>query len=87
MLSVKKAKEHCGYQAKPVHQTCSNCAAFASERILPKWMEGEINYRVNGPYTVEANGIEKNLRCADHGFAVKKTSTCRLWKAQVEKSE
>ncbi len=30
-LSVKAAKDHCGYQAKPTFPVCGNCGAFVSD--------------------------------------------------------
>ena len=82
-LSVKKAKEHCGYQGKPVLPTCGNCGAFASDMALPAWMEEQKTDRRGTQYTVEKNGVEKNLRCLDHGFAVKKMAACKLWRQKT----
>ena len=83
-LSVKAAKEHCGYQAKPVLPTCGNCGAFASEFKIPAWaMEpGHEDARKqfeSGNYAK----VEKNLRCTDHGFATKKMAACKLWRAKA----
>lgn len=82
-LSVKAAKEHCGYQAKPVLSTCANCGAFSSDFVIPEWaMEpGKERTREqfeNGTYAK----VEKNLRCNDHGFATKKMAACKLWRAR-----
>lgn len=82
-MPVKKAKEHCGYEAKPVFNTCANCAAFASDMELPAWMQEEKKDWDGTEYTVEKHGIEKNLRCTDHGFVTKKLATCKLWRAKV----
>lgn len=82
-LSVKKAKEHCEYQAKPVLPTCGNCEAFASDFEIPKWAlePGKENYRRCFEDGISAK-VEKNMRCTDHGFATKKMSTCKLWRAK-----
>ena len=77
---VKKAKDHCGYEPKPVLPVCVNCAAFRREMVTPAWLvknypDGELG---GNPLSYYAQ--EKNLRCADHGFAVKKMATCRLFK-------
>jgi hypothetical protein len=78
MMSPKKAKEHCGYIAKPEHNTCSNCGAFASDFIYPIWVVSEAD---RAKYDIMRYAkLEKNLRCTDHGFAVKKTATCGLWR-------
>lgn len=91
--NVKKAKEDCGYEERPFQEMCSNCGAFSSEMILPAWMiernktieEAKLKYVEI--YTVEKNGVEKNLQCADHGFAVKRTSRCAKWRpAETELS-
>jgi len=90
MLSVKKAKDHCGYEQKPVQKICKNCAAFSSDLVLPKWMVeiNEVRLAIQGRreriYDAKTDGQEKNLRCTDHGFAVKKTASCKLWKARKE---
>jgi len=78
-MDVKKAKEHCGYTAKPVLPVCGNCGAFTSERKLPAWMV-EYNKNQPGNCSVEDHGGERNMRCTDHGFAVKKMASCKLWR-------
>lgn len=87
MMPVKKAKAHCGYEAKPVFQTCGNCGAFASDKVLPAWMQEKADTGKKdwdgSEYTVEKHGVEKNLRCTDHGFATKKMATCKLWRAAL----
>lgn len=87
MSPVKQAKAHCGYEERPVHQTCGNCGAFSSELALTARMVGKVHWLTKEPYTVEKNGVEKNLRCSDHGFAVKKTANCKLWRAKPEKPQ
>lgn len=81
-MTPKKAKEYSGYQEKPVLPVCWNCQAFTSEMQLPAWME-ERN-RSGERYTIEENGIEKNLRCSDHGFAIKKMASCNSFKAREQ---
>lgn len=94
-MTTKEAKELCGYQAKPVHKTCSNCASFTSVMVLPAWMlkslndDGEIRIYDNGARKYcseeevpEAYKIEGKMRCTDHGFATKKTATCNMWRAK-----
>ena len=83
-MPVKKAKEHCGYEAKPTLPTCGNCGAFASDRVLPAWMAEKKKDWKGAEYTVEEYGVEKNTRCTDHGLATKKTAACRLWRAKTD---
>ena len=80
MSNVKKAKDHCGYEAKPVLRTCGNCAAFASDFVTPAWVKTDRDraYVEDGTYAKQ----EKNMRCTDHGFATKKLATCRLYRAK-----
>lgn len=81
-MNIKQAKEHCGYEAKPVHHQCGNCGAFASEMVYPAWVKTDIqrmNYDKAG-YAL----VERNMRCVDHGFATKKTATCRLWRKPIK---
>lgn len=91
-MTPKEAKERCGYQAKPVHPACANCGAFASDLQVPAWMVGE--FEQEGVLRIHAGAsmriykdlaevpdhlkVEKNLRCTDHGFAIKKTAVCAL---------
>ena len=82
-LSVKAAKQYCGYQAKPVHPTCGNCGAFASDFEIPAWATGPWEDMTrkqfeDGTYAK----VEKNMRCTDHGFATKKRATCKLWRSK-----
>lgn len=89
-MSTKKSKEQSGYQEKPILPVCGNCQAFTSEMQLPAWMEernrsGEGVYFKSGElYTIEKNGVEKNLRCSDHGFAIKKMASCNSFKAREQ---
>lgn len=78
----KKAKELCGYQAKPVQQTCGNCAAFAFDKIIPDWLlaDGRTSY-CGRPISVEEFGVTKNQRCTAFAFATKRSATCNEWKA------
>jgi hypothetical protein len=73
MMKVKDAKRHCGYDPKPVFHVCGNCGAFIS--TFKKYDLG---------FSGEAYSEEKNLRCLDHGFAVKKQATCKLWRPKPE---
>lgn len=86
MMSPKKAKEHCGYEAKPTLPTCGNCGAFASDMVLPAWMAEEQKDWKGDEYTAEEHGVEKNMRCTDHGFATKKMAACKLWRAKTDTS-
>lgn len=78
-LSPKKAKEHCGYEEKPMRSACGNCAAFASDFEYPTWCQtpGERENFDRNNYAK----TEKNIRCTDHGFVVKKRGLCKLWRA------
>lgn len=83
---IQIKRDECGYQEKPPAKQCNTCVDFACDRLLPKWMEernasGEGVYCERGTlYTVERHGVEKNLRCARHGFAVKKMARCGDWR-------
>ena len=91
MSKQSEAQAAQGYVAKPEPSTCINCAHFKSERVLPSWMVRD-NVAGKKPwpgfgeknppdrYTVEVNGVEKNMRCGVGGFAVKKTATCNEFK-------
>jgi hypothetical protein len=81
VMSVKKAKEQCGYEEKPVRASCSNCKAFASDMEYPSWCKTQAERS-----EFDSKGyakLEKNMRCIDHGFAVKKLGLCRLWGPKV----
>jgi len=78
-MTVKQAKEHCGYEAKPIRQMCANCEAFRSDFVIPEWARS--NKAIVRTFKDGRRAkIEKNCRCADHGFSVKKQAVCRLWK-------
>jgi len=77
---VQKAKEHCGYEAKPVTQHCSNCGAFASDMWYPGWVKTEDQ---KADFDRKYAKIEQNRRCTDHGFSIKKKTCCRLWRAKA----
>lgn len=83
MSKQAEAKEAQGYTTSV--RNCGNCAHMTSERGLPEWMREDNADRANrglSPcYTVEAYGIEKNLRCGIGDFAIKKTATCSKHKA------
>lgn len=85
MSEISDKKAACGYTQKVIPSTCGNCAHFASDRTLPEWMEVLNSRRVRAYYTVEKDGIEKNLRCTKHGFTVKKMARCGDWEAKAEK--
>lgn len=86
-----KAKAEQGYRTEP--QNCGNCAHKTSEVKLPEWMikrneeraaDAEAGRSSYGrEYTVERDGIERNVRCGIGGFAVKKTATCNSWTAKA----
>jgi hypothetical protein len=92
MLSVKKAREHCGWKAKPDLPTCGNCGAFASDLVAPAWMRRDLEtegaIRVGNPARIfktvdalpDSYKVESGLRCVDHGFSTKKTASCKLWR-------
>lgn len=87
-MSTLKLKSDCGYLEKPPQQNCSTCAHFTFEKILPAWMldqnkSDDKTCVSDEPFTVERNGVEKNLRCSLHGFAVKKLARCNSWKAKA----
>lgn len=88
-MSIAKVKAQCGYAEKPPQRICSTCTHFTFEKVLSAWMlernaSGEgVMFGSNEPYTIEKNGIEKNLRCERHGFAVKKTAHCNDWSAKA----
>lgn len=76
MSAQAKAKEAQGYEDKPEPSICSACRHFASEKILPKWMQGNTSFSGRA-YTAEIDGREGKIRCGLGGFAVKKTATCK----------
>jgi hypothetical protein len=78
MKTVNEKKAACGYTQKVIPSVCGNCAHFASDRVLPDWMK-HANSRRHVHYTIERDGVEKALRCARHGFAVKKMGACNDW--------
>ena len=65
----KEAKKAVGYEDKPVLTVCMNCKGFTADKVLPKWM-------AYGGYDVQVYGVEKNMRCTFHSFAVKKMGSC-----------
>lgn len=83
MATVNEKKAACGYTPKLIPGTCSNCANFASDRVLADWMlKSNARRAASDPrlqYTAEKNGIEKNRRCNKHGFAVRKMGACNDW--------
>lgn len=81
-MNVKKLKEACGFEISPVRTACSNCAAFASDFAYPSWCRTE-EERIEFDEKGYAKN-EKNLRCADHGFAVKKHSLCKQWRLRTD---
>lgn len=88
MSKVSEKKAACGYQDKPVNRVCANCASFSSDRKLPDWMKESNKRRQNAmgsPYTLEKYGIESNIACGLHGFAVKKMGACGSWSAIATK--
>ena len=99
MLSTKKAKEHCGYSAKPLLPTCGSCGAFASDKVVPAWMLLELktcgvlrihsNSGASREFSMveevpEAYKVEAAMRCTDHGFATKKMAACKLWRLKQD---
>lgn len=84
MSTIAEKKAACGYIPKCVPSTCSNCAGYTAERVFPEWMEQSNARRGRADYTIEEHGIEKNLRCTRHGFAVKKMGVCNDWAPKQE---
>jgi len=84
MSKQSDAKAHHGYTEKPIPETCSNCRHMASEKKYPAWIEKAMSrgWEKDGygdPFSIETHGIDKNIRCLEGGFAVKKTATCRFF--------
>ncbi len=86
MKTVNEKKAACGYTPKLIPGTCGNCAHFSLDRVLTPWMLESNEKRAmqspqwrSGEYTAEKHGVEKNLRCTKHGFAVKKMGACNDW--------
>ena len=65
-----KAKEHQGFQSKPIWPVCSTCEHFSSV------MEEHSTWYSSWT-------TEKMLRCNLGGFKVGKTSTCNEWKSKA----
>lgn len=82
MSKQSEARAAQQYVASPVLPTCGNCANFCSDKKLPAWMERDKKSYDGTPYTVEAHGVETNLRCGIGGFAVKKMGSCTQFKAK-----
>ena len=94
MSAVSDKKDACGFQVKATPRVCSTCANFKSDRVLTDWMEQTNAKGMSAPerwrpkpYTIEQHGVEKNLRCKTHGFAVKKMSACRDWTPAEEETK
>jgi hypothetical protein len=78
MSKVAESKKRQGYRTKP--NTCSNCAHFTSEKVLPAFCAERNDLSVLAgfprPYSVEQFGVDVNKRCSLGGFAVNKSATC-----------
>lgn len=93
-MNASKAKEQCGYTDRPTLPICGRCVNFSSTRELPAWIAQEIGRNgsvwLNNSRFAEVDKVpdavrvEKNLRCAIHGFAVKKTASCQSFRAREE---
>jgi len=59
-MATQNKKDLVGYNPKPKQRTCSNCKQYSSDSV--KHLYGYVE--------------EKNIRCALHGFAVKKSANC-----------
>jgi hypothetical protein len=62
---------------------CGNCRALSSQLLLPDWMAKE-NAKTAAEfgkcaYPIGRYGVEKNIRCSIHGFAVQRTAVCNFW--------
>jgi hypothetical protein len=92
---VSKAKQQCGYTQAPILPVCMNCAAFRSEMTVPAWMRRELestgvislNYgeeKFSSENEVpDKHRVESKMRCADHGFAVKKMASCNSFRPKA----
>jgi hypothetical protein len=65
---------------------CGSCRAFSSQMALPAWMVKEnagsgVKFATSGEcaYPLERYGVEKNMRCSVHGFAIQRTAVCNFW--------
>lgn len=78
MKTKKQAIEFHGFTAKLVPNVCGNCKHMTSKMELVGWMK-DANYRDPGRFPPEQYGVEKEIRCMEHAFAVKKMSSCNRW--------
>lgn len=76
MSKVSEAKAACGYKDKALLPVCSNCLEFSTELVLPTWMQKRNAASAQQQFSVKIHGVEKNLRCKLHGFAVKRLGSC-----------
>lgn len=85
MSKQSEAKQAQGYTDKPLVRSCGNCEHFKTERALPAWMARDKaagRKAWNGrEYSLELDGVAKNLRCGIGGFAVKKLGCCDHFQA------
>lgn len=65
MSKQREAKKSQGYNPKPTHPMCSNCAHYSSDIVEERAAYGSGVYR-----------RETNIRCGLGGFAVKKMGNC-----------
>jgi hypothetical protein len=74
------AQEAQGYVAKAIPRVCGNCKHFTSEKV-------DANADYAGHAWVTPYIVDKNMRCAIGGFAIKKMGTCNLHDAAIERSD
>ena len=90
---VQAAKAACGYSATPVLPVCGTCKHLRSDIVVVPWVlkelreTGKVHVYTVGEFTREEdipNSLRKesNIRCALHGFGVKKMGSCRTWQAE-----
>lgn len=70
-----------GYVDRPVHQSCSSCAHYASDFVYPGWAktdEQRAEFDARGHAKTETK-----IRCAKHGFTVRRLAICKTWEAKT----
>lgn len=80
MSKQSDAKKSQDYNPKPATKTCANCRHLEFTSRLPEWMAEANDRRICMGSTLMYGPeyeLQKDLRCAIGGFAVKKMATCK----------
>lgn len=76
----KQSEAKASQNYTPKAHNCGDCRNLKFDITLPAWMVQNnlelVSFGKEPRYTVEKNGVEKNIRCGIGGFAVKKMGIC-----------